>query len=317
MLALLLTNRRDLTTDFLIRELIRRKITACRLNTDVITDFSIAMDPVKQTTAIKGPSFTLNTNDVSVAYFRRPLFSFANDTFGAYQSYVRMEWNVFLGALYGIIGNCWFSHPNNILQAGDKSRQLKLANEIGFRVPETIITNDLTEVQNLQRKFSLIAKPIKQALIEAKNAEAAIFTSSIDKLSEHDRASIGVCPVIFQQHIDKAMDVRVTVVGNRVFPVAIDSQSTEETRVDWRRGSNTNLRHEIMTLPSQLAHYCVQLVQALKLRFGAIDLVKDLNGEFWFLECNPNGQWAWIENRTGLPIAGAIAEEMMKMANPC
>ena len=317
MLVLLVTNRRDLTTDFLIRELNRREMRTCRLNTDVITEFSFAMDPVGQTAAIKGPSFTLNTDDISVAYLRRPLLSIPSDTFGAYDTYVRTEWNVFLNALYGLIGNRWFSHPNNILQAGDKSRQLKLAHEIGFNIPDTTISNNLTAVQELQCQFSLIAKPMKQALIEEQNSEAAIFTSSIDELSEHDRDSIGVCPVIFQRHIAKTMDIRVTVVGNRVFPVAIDSQSTEETMVDWRRGSNPHLRHEIMTLPEQISEYCVRLVQALNLRFGAIDLVKDLHGEYWFLECNPNGQWAWIENRTGLPIAGAIAEEMMEMANPC
>ena len=175
----------------------------------------------------------------------------------------------------------------------------------------------MAAAKTLQGEFSLIAKPMKQALIEEADAEAVIFTSSIDELSEHDRDSIGVCPIIFQRHIPKEMDIRVTVVGDKVFPVAIDSQSTEETRIDWRRGSNPHLRHEIMTLPEHISECCVRLVRALELRFGAIDLVKDLNGNFWFLECNPNGQWAWIENRTGLPIAEAITEEMMELANLC
>ena len=58
----------------------------------------------------------------------------------------------------------------------------------------------------------------------------------------------------------------------------------------------------------------VALVDELNLRFGAIDLIRDVNGEYWFLECNPNGQWAWIENRTGLPISAAIVDELEGIA---
>ncbi|MGH3800408.1 MAG: hypothetical protein ACRDTD_09805 [Pseudonocardiaceae bacterium] len=28
------------------------------------------------------------------------------------------------------------------------------------------------------------------------------------------------------------------------------------------------------------------------------------------LECNPNGQWAWIEDETGLPISSALADAL-------
>jgi D-alanine-D-alanine ligase-like ATP-grasp enzyme len=45
-------------------------------------------------------------------------------------------------------------------------------------------------------------------------------------------------------------------------------------------------------------------MRELGLRFGRIDLLaNDLNlGKFWFLEVNPNGQWAWLdlEQRNGL-----------------
>lgn len=109
-------------------------------------------------------------------------------------------------------------------------------------------------------------------------------------------------------------DIRATVVGNQVFAVSIHSQDWEETRVDWRRGSNPHLLHEVIDLPDDLSEQCIRIVQSQLLRFGAIDLVLDSDGEFWFLECNPNGQWAWIENRTGLPIA-AITDEMLRLAN--
>jgi hypothetical protein len=54
---------------------------------------------------------------------------------------------------------------------------------------------------------------------------------------------------------------------------------------------------------------------ACNLRFSAIDLVLDPSGDYWFLELNPNGQWAWIEARTGLPISEAITNELVRISN--
>ena len=39
------------------------------------------------------------------------------------------------------------------------------------------------------------------------------------------------------------------------------------------------------------------------------------SGEHVFLECNPNGQWLWIELATGMPISAAIADELTKYEN--
>jgi len=55
------------------------------------------------------------------------------------------------------------------------------------------------------------------------------------------------------------------------------------------------------------------LVEKLGLVFGCIDMIVTPRGEFIFLEINPNGQWLWIEELTGLPISEAIANTL---ANP-
>lgn len=313
MSILLVTNRRDLTTDFLIRELNKRNLAFSRLNTDVVTDSLIALNPSSNSIEIRDKYSYICTDSISAAYFRRPAFSRPKNTVNAYRDYAWAEWNSFLNSLYISIGDRWFSDPHNILLAEDKPRQLRLAHNVGFNVPETIITNDIEAVQKISGKFDLVAKPQKQALIDAPDFEKAIFTSSVNVLTEKDREAISICPVIFQRQIPKATDVRVTVVGNRVFPVAIHSQEQEETKVDWRRGSNPHLCHEVIDLPEDVTYKCIQIVQLQSLRFGAIDLVRDPDGKFWFLECNPNGQWAWIENRTGLPISAAITDEIFKL----
>ena len=315
MSILLVTNQRDLTTDFLVREFNKRNLAFIRLNTDILADSFVALDPLSNTISIRHETLQICFDSISSAYFRRPAISRQKDYLGDYREYVWTEWNTFFKALCVIIGDRWFSNPDYIQLAENKPRQLRLAHEIGFYVPETIITNDINAVEEIKEAFSLVAKPLKQALIGANDFEKVIFTSDIRTISDEDSNSISVCPVIFQRLIPKETDIRVTVVGKQLFAVAIHSQETEDTRIDWRRGTNPNLQHEVIELPDDVAEKCVQIVQSQSLRFGAIDLVQDLDGKFWFLECNPNGQWAWIENRTGLPIAGAITDEILKMVS--
>ncbi|MDP9794725.1 D-alanine-D-alanine ligase-like ATP-grasp enzyme [Catenuloplanes nepalensis] len=47
-----------------------------------------------------------------------------------------------------------------------------------------------------------------------------------------------------------------------------------------------------------------------RLRFAALDFIVTPDGDHVFLEANPNGQWAWIEDETGLPIAAAVADAL-------
>ena len=66
-------------------------------------------------------------------------------------------------------------------------------------------------------------------------------------------------------------------------------------------------------MPDEIKKACVDLTKYYGLEFGAIDLVLTPEGNYVFLEINPNGQWAWIEVLTRLPISDAIAN---LLANP-
>jgi glutathione synthase/RimK-type ligase-like ATP-grasp enzyme len=111
--------------------------------------------------------------------------------------------------------------------------------------------------------------------------------------------------------INKQFDLRVTVVGRNAFAAEIHSQDSEETAVDWRKGTRPDLVHKEHQPADDVAAKCIEITRSFGLRFSAIDLVLDHEGRYWFLELNPNGQWAWIERRVGLPISSAIAEELI------
>jgi len=57
------------------------------------------------------------------------------------------------------------------------------------------------------------------------------------------------------------------------------------------------------------------LQKRLQLVYGAIDMRRTPDGEYYFLEVNPAGQWHFVEQRTGLPISKAMADLLAKLDN--
>ena len=120
-----------------------------------------------------------------------------------------------------------------------------------------------------------------------------------------DGESIRACPSIWQQQIPKRVEIRATVLGNEVLAAEIHSQQSERSRHGWRNYDFENtpyLQHE---LPEDVRVKCVRLLRELRLLYVAIDLILTDAGEYYFLEINPFGQWAWIQDLCGLPLAQA------------
>jgi hypothetical protein len=99
-----------------------------------------------------------------------------------------------------------------------------------------------------------------------------------------------------------------TVVGQEFFAVAIHADSPQARR-DWRSDYGS-LRYEPVTIPDDVRVAVSALLARLDLPFGAFDFVVTPECQWVFLEVNPNGQWGWIEDQTGLPITIAIADHL-------
>lgn len=316
-MILLVTNKRDITTDFIVLELRRRGVPFLRLNSEDLPEASVTFRLGRgQGWEIRTQGRDLALRDVRAAYYRRPgtpePLGFEGQA--AVRDYVAGEWTALLRSLWNALDGRWLNSPFAILRAEDKPRQLAAALALGFDVPETLIGNDFYAVAGFVEPGDAVGKPLRHALIERGPAGEVLFTSRLGALAPSDRDAVSIAPVIYQREVRKAFDIRVTVIGEQVHAVAIHSQAHSDTEVDWRRGTRVDLAHEVVPLPGDLQTRCVGLVREFGLRYGAIDLVRDGAGRDWFLEINPNGQWAWIERRTGLPLAAAIVDELLRIA---
>lgn len=314
---LVVTNKRDLTSDFIVLELRRRGLPYLRLNTEEIPYAVFQCLPgADDNWKFDLPDASFELSKVKAAYFRRPgVPEPLPQIRDAEQVYCTQEWHATLQSLYWAIGERWLNAPHLIALAENKIYQLTLAKALGFKVPDTLISNNPAEIREFARKGQIIGKPLRNAVVKGEARDRVLFTTRISIDEETDDTSIRACPVILQREIRKKFDVRVTVVGEQVFAATIDSQSDPATEVDWRRMSKVGLEHARYWLPEAMADRCIDLTRRLGLRFGAIDFVLDVEDQLWFLEINPNGQWGWIEMRTGHPIAATIVSELERIAN--
>lgn len=114
-------------------------------------------------------------------------------------------------------------------------------------------------------------------------------------------------PVQLQDYVEKAFELRITVVGTRVFAVKIDSQLNEATKVDWRRFTAMN-PHSAFRIPAKVADFCRTFIKEQRLVYGAMDFIVDTTGEYVFLENNSSGQYLWLEKETSVPITEALVD---------
>jgi glutathione synthase/RimK-type ligase-like ATP-grasp enzyme len=205
------------------------------------------------------------------------------------------------------------NHPDANERASSKLEQLRRAKSLGFDVPETVVTNDAAALRNFATAIGvpLICKPIRSGYVEFGGREQLFFTSLVADDAIDDFALHDPTPYLFQRMVEKQCEFRVTVIGERVFAVRLDSQSAPDSRVDWRRGDQTKLAHTPDSLPQEVENRCRAIVGNYGLAFGAIDLALDKEGRYVFFEINPNGQWAWLEQMTGIRLRAALADLLL------
>lgn len=302
-MILIITHKEDYTTDFVIDKLNNAGIKYKRLNCEDIDKTEYSIDNNLKFTFDNEHSFK------SVWFRRTKLPSIENIKFSE-KIYLQNEYETLLKNLFLVIDAKWLSEPYSIYKAENKLLQLKLAREIGFNIPKTLVTNSKIELKKFyeQNNQDIIIKPLGLSRIIQDDSMAFLFTNRLRKEHFDSIENFDLTPCLFQNRIKKEFELRITVVGENVFSAGVDSQSNIETELDWRKSQLQFFKYKI---PNDIKNKCIEIVKRLNLRFGAIDIIKDLNGNYIFLEINPNGQWAWIETQTQLPISDAIINELI------
>ena len=249
-------------------------------------------------------------NDLSgcrVGWWRRPLpFSLHAEMSPDVASFTYTECHEAVAGLWAALALIWVNPPGLDEIAHHKPYQLKVAAQAGLRIPRTVITND----PDVARQFIDDLGPgrtIYKTFVASEEHWRETRAIRSEELGLLDR--VRLAPVIFQEYVAADADVRVTVVGDRMFAAAI-TPAPGGYQLDYRMDL-AGARFEPVDLPAETSKKIGALMRRLGLIYGAVDLRRIPGGEYVFLEVNPAGEWHFVEERTGQPITEAMADLLM------
>lgn len=256
---------------------------------------------------------TINWENIKSVWYRRPAFPEMIDSIrGDFREFGINESRAALWSLYTSMDARWVNPPllSSKLLEDNKLYQMKIAQSVGLTVPDTIISNNFEDVLSFASTYkNLAVKPLYTTVFREGNSDLLfLYTNKITRKEISDRErEIGLCPIMLQEYIEKKVELRITIVGQEIFACAIHSQDSKQTLHDWRKYDFSGVKHEKYRLPDDIKSYLFKLMESLGLLYGAIDMIITPNDEYVFLEINPNGQWGWIEELTGMQISKSIA----------
>jgi hypothetical protein len=237
-----------------------------------------------------------------------------------FNGFLAQEWR----ALYRLICKLFESTTVNSRLSRvclSKPFQQIVAANSGFLVPPTLVSNSYVKISQFVERFQgrTILKTLSGASVtEIKetgirsNAVLTLAVTSAD-IEQAESAQFVSCPHFFQQEIDKAYELRVVVVAQQVLAYHIDSQKEEIARVDWRKGQQI-LKFTRTEISDELREKILKFMRSMNLFTGSLDLIVDKEGKEWFLECNPDGQWLWLDDLDNGAISDAFAQELQSKA---
>ncbi|MFD4398231.1 ATP-grasp ribosomal peptide maturase [Kitasatospora sp. NPDC058478] len=310
--VLVLTNPLDVTSDAVLRVLAERRVPAVRLDpgADLHTGASLIATyrTGQQRGTLRTASRELDLSAVRSVWVRRASpYEGPSELDGQDRRFAASQslWGAG-GILASLPAAHYVNHPWANRAAEHKPAQLAAAQRCGFPVPDTVITNSADEAREFvaAQAAGAVYKPLWNIPYSVGGQPHAVWVREVDPADI--TGAVSACPHLFQAKVPKLFDARVTAVGNRLFGVRIDSPD-----LDWRR------RQDRMTctpigVPEPVARSVAAYLGELRLVYGAFDFAVTASGDWYFLECNPNGQWAWQPAETTEAISRALADQLQK-----
>jgi glutathione synthase/RimK-type ligase-like ATP-grasp enzyme len=171
-----------------------------------------------------------------------------------------------------------------------------------------LVTNRSDSVRDFAKSIDrpLASKNLSAASLAESGRLQTAYTRRIDADELDDLAGVETTAHMFQAFVPKAFEARVTVVGDRVFAAAIHA-SSPAAQVDFR-ADYASLDYSVIEPPEHIIAGMLAFLRAFGLHFGAFDFAITPRGEWIMFECNPFGQYGWLEDALDLPITSAIAD---------
>ncbi len=326
-MILIVTNKEDIHPTPVIEHFEKMDVPFFRLNTEsLLSDYEfewLSNLDCGDDFRIKNIRTGLEVfgHDINSVWERRPLVpsELKSENCKEVNTHNLKEAHGFLSFLLYYLGDRYcLGHHLYDRSSSSKMLQLRLARQLGMDVPDTCFANNKKAINQFAKKYDLVClKSIDNDNIwfEDTLREYVLYTQVVKgkDLTKLPEEAFSQTVTYVQNYIPKAYELRITVVGTEIFACKIDSQKmgVGHGKEDWRQGIDKGLHHSQCDLPQNVSSFCIDFLRKMHLNFGCFDFIVTPKNEYVFLECNPNGQWLWIEQETGMPISKSIAEALV------
>jgi hypothetical protein len=297
--VLIISNTGDIHCDFLVDACSRRELACFRLNTDRFRRAGL-LDWRIDTCGRQ-----CRLTDIDLLIYRRPVpaHQLRTDVEPWIGRLLDTEWTAVECALsYAVRGRVMNGLAGSAA-AQNKLVQLQSARNAGLMVPETIVSTDLRSLQTFAAQHRCITKGIVNAFhIDGKSLRSA-FTTYVDPLHLATYDPQG-CPTILQRAIEPRAIWRIVVIGEKA--IGFRFHGPDLLRTADSRQVERSLDGARQSIPPDVSSKLFQMCRGLDIEFASADFVEDAIGQLWFLDLNPEGQWAFLEDKFGVRISDEI-----------
>ena len=310
--VLILTKRMDIESDLIGIQLLKDGVDYIKINEeDIPLDFGAEFRiGRKNNILLKLRNKEINTENIKVVLFRYFDLKFLKILTGIRQLYIEQQWYQLFNCLQTSLRCLWINNPNNTITAENRLYQLLVAQKIGFRIPDTSITNIPSSGIRFcnEHPKKAIAKVLHHHEIIYKEFSHRFPTSAIAANSISNTNGIKYAPVILQERITSKEEIRITVVKSKVFPIRITAAKSKSKYSDLHKIEERFLNFEHFNIEKNIKKLCIKLNKEMGLLLSSIDLMVDNKGQIYFLEINPIGDWNWLEKHVDLPITDSVSQ---------
>ena len=317
--VLLITHSGDFfTVDRVAEALSKKGVKPLRFDTDKFpqtVQIAAHFDKFKSYHILECDSHSISTEQVKAVWMRRiwePKLS--QELAPKYREACIRESQATLDGFWDSLREArWVDDLRQIDAAQNKLRQLRVASEVGFTIPQTLVTNKANSAREFFQQVNgkMVSKLLTALSRTMESTSFFVYTSNVKEEDLQDAESLRYCPMVFQEQIPKQQELRVVYVNGNVFVGALDASVYTSSKVDWRKpGVDVGawLHHE---LPDEVLDHLRVFMDKFGLLFGALDFIVTPSGEYVFLEVNPVGEWGMLERDLDLPISNAIADAIV------
>jgi glutathione synthase/RimK-type ligase-like ATP-grasp enzyme len=300
---LIVSNTNDLHALAVRRELLSMGCCAHLLACDELRSHQFSFEFSREP-YLRIASQRVDVADISTIWWRRPSLNqrlpegaFDDDQIDFINKNCASTLRSFLNASFS---GEWVSSPEATDRAGDKLHQLRVARQQGFRVPDTLVSNDPKTVREFHQRHH------GNIIIKAARNSGRVFLATqrvdLDELSDDQ---IRAVPSIYQELIPGTGHLRVNCFGNKVHAALIETDA-----LDWR--PNINVPISPFSVDTDLEEQIIALLKAFDLRVGVMDLKFSDRGDLVWFEVNPQGQFLFLEPLTGQNLLASFADFLLR-----